>query len=58
MEKAGTAQRHKKSGDTREEEGATANHRRPREEEGPSDLCIPLLAVGGLIGAGPQHRPV
>lgn len=28
---------HKKGGDTREEEGATAKSRRPREEEGPSD---------------------
>lgn len=28
----------KKSGDTREEVGATAKNRKPREEEGPSDL--------------------
>jgi hypothetical protein len=27
----------KKSGDTREEEGAAAKNRKPREEEGPSE---------------------
>ena len=33
----------KKSGDTREEEGVTADDRRPREEEGPSDLWDGVL---------------
>jgi hypothetical protein len=35
---ASPGSRAKKSGDAREEEGATANYREPREEEGISEL--------------------